>query len=104
MLLRSIEPSQYLSRQFRHLCERLGVSQSVGRTGSSHDNAVAESFWATLKREVISRYRFASRSQARRVITAWARHYNTVRLHSSLGNVPPVVWELRYAQQDLMVA
>lgn len=96
--------SQYLSRQFRRLCSRLGVTQSVGRTGSSHDNAVAESFWATLKREVISRYRFASRSQARRVITAWARHYNAVRLHSSLGNIPPVNWELRYAQQDLMVA
>jgi putative transposase len=96
--------SQYLSRQFRRLCSRLGVTQSVGRTGSSHDNAVAESFWATMKREVISRYRFASRSQARRVIIAWVRHYNAVRLHSSLGNIPPVNWELRYAQQNLMVA
>ena len=67
--------AQYLSREFRQLCERDGIAQSTGRTGSSHDNAVAESFWATLKRELVSRYRFASRADARRAIIAWINYY-----------------------------
>ena len=57
-----------------------------------------------LKRELISRYRFASRADARRAIIAWINHYNAVRLHSSLGNVPPIEWELRYARRDLLAA
>ncbi len=87
--------TQYMSRDFRELCDRYQVAQSVGRIGSSQDNAVAESFWASLKRELVSRCRFASRAEARRAIIAWINHYNAVRLHSSLGNVPPIEWELR---------
>jgi len=96
--------AQYLSREFRRLCEHRGICQSSGRTGSSHDNAVAESFWATLKRELVSRYRFASRAQARRVIIAWINHYNAVRRHSSLGNVPPLEWELRHYRAQMAQA
>lgn len=96
--------AQYLSGEFRAFCDGHGIAQSVGRTGSSHDNAVAESFWATIKRELISRYRFASRAQARRVIIAWINHYNAVRRHSSLGNLPPIEWELRYAHRQLLAA
>ncbi|MGH8989436.1 MAG: IS3 family transposase [Acidimicrobiales bacterium] len=88
--------SQYMSREFRSLCERHGIAQSTGRTGSCHDNAVAESFWASLKRELVSRVRFATRAEARRAIIGWINHYNAVRLHSSLGNVPPIEWELGY--------
>jgi transposase InsO family protein len=94
-----IEPSQYLSWEYRALCERHGITQSVGRIGSSQDNAVAESFWVTLKRELVSRCRFASRAEARRAIIAWINRYNAVRLHSSLGNVPPIEWELRFARR-----
>ena len=86
--------AQYMSREFRELCERHGIEQSTGRTGSSLDNAVAESLWASLKRELVSRCRFASRAEARRAIIAWINHYNAVRLHSSLGGVPPIEWEL----------
>ncbi len=88
--------AQYMSRDFRELCDKYQVAQSVGRIGSSQDNAVAESFWASLKRELVSRCRFASRAEARRAIIAWINHYNAVRLHSSLGNVPPIEWELRH--------
>ena len=88
--------AQYLSREFRELCERHGIAQSTGRTGSSLDNAVAESLWASLKRELVSRCRFASRADARRAIIAWINHYNAVRLHSSLDNIPPIEWELRH--------
>ena len=65
---------------------------------------MAESFWASLKRELVSRYRFASRADARRAIIAWINHYNAVRLHSSLGSVPPIEWELRFAHRDLLAA
>ena len=67
-------------------------------------NAVAESFWATLKRELVNRCRFATRADARRAIIAWINHYNSRRLHSTLGNVPPIEWELRYAHRDLLAA
>jgi putative transposase len=96
--------AQYMGREFRRLCTRHRIDQSVGRIGSSQDNAVAESFWASLKRELVSRYRFATRAEARRAIIAWINHYNTRRLHSTLGNVPPLEWELRYAHRDLLAA
>ena len=88
--------SQYMSQEFRALCESHGILQSTGSVGSCQDNAAAESLWATLKRELVSRYRFGSRAQARRPIIAWINHYNAVRRHSSLGNVPPIEWELRH--------
>ena len=104
MLFHHDRGAQYMSREFRSLCERLGVLQSTGRTGSSLDNAVAESLWASLKRELVSRCRFESRADARRAIIRWINHYNAVRLHSSLGNVPPIEWELRFNQPGLLAA
>ena len=96
--------AQYLSRDFRALCAKHHVVQSVGRIGSSQDNAVSESFWASLKRELVSRCRFSTRADARRAIVAWINHYNAVRLHSTLGNVPPIEWELRFARRQLLAA
>jgi putative transposase len=96
--------SQYLSQDFRAHCRQLGIVQSVGRVGSCHDNSPAESFWATLKRELVSRFRFETRAQARHAITAWIKHYNAVRLHSSIGNVPPIEWELNYRLEALQAA
>ena len=74
--------SQYLSGDYRGLCERLGVTQSAGRVGTAADNAAAESFWSTLKREFVHRYRFATRADAKRAITIWINRYNAIRLHS----------------------
>ena len=96
--------SQNLSKDFRAHCTKLGIVQSVGRVGSCHDNSPAESFWASLKRELVSRFRFETRAQARHAITAWIKHYNATRLHSSLGNPPPIEWELRYRLEARRVA
>ena len=63
--------SQYTSRDFAEACRRLGVTQSMGRTGSALDNAAAESFFSTLQHELISRRRWHTRDQARRDIAAW---------------------------------
>ena len=90
--------SQYMSGEFRTLVTGHGMVQSVGRTGICYDNAVAESFWSSLKRELVHRYRFATRAQARRAIFAWINRYNTKRLHSTLGYIPPVEWEANYHQ------
>lgn len=96
--------SQYMSQYFRRLCSELGVRQSVGRVASCHDNAPAESLWATLKRELVHRVHFATRDDARRAITTWIHRYNTVRLHSTIGMVPPIEWELRFACDQLQAA
>ena len=90
MLFHHDRGSQYLSKDFRAFCDRHDIKQSVGRIGSSQDNAVAESFWASLERQLVPRCRFATRADARRAIIVWISHYNAVRLHSSLGNVPPI--------------
>ena len=104
MLFHHDRGAQYMGRDFRALCEKHNVAQSVGRIGSSQDNAVAESFWATLKRELVSRYRFASRAEARRAIVWWINHYNTRRRHSTIGNITPLEWELRCARRRLQAA
>ena len=104
MLFHHDRGGQYLSGDFRAHCHRLGIVQSVGRTGSCHDNSPAESFWATLKREFVNRFRFETRNQARHAIAAWIKHYNATRLHSSIGNVSPIEWELNYRLAILQAA
>jgi transposase InsO family protein len=65
---------------------------------------VAESFWATLKRELVHRCRFATRADARRAVISWINHYNALRRHSTLGNVSPIEWELRFVRCRLQAA
>lgn len=96
VLFHSDRGTQYLSYEHRDFCEANGIAQSVGRTGSCLDNAVAESFFATLKRELVHRRHFATRAEARRAIVAWISYYNAARMHSSLGYMTPIEWELGY--------
>jgi len=96
--------SQYLSGDYRKLVTGLGMAQSVGRTGVCFDNAVAEAAWSSLKRELVSRYRFADRATARRAIFAWINTYNQRRLHSTLGYVAPIEWEHQYRQPQADLA
>jgi transposase InsO family protein len=88
--------SQYTSAAFQQQCTTLTVTQSMGATGVCWDNAVAESFFATLKSDLTSEVGpFTTRQEARswivRYIEGW---YNRQRPHSSVGNVPPLIaWE-----------
>ncbi len=86
--------STYTANDFTTLCRKLGVRQSMGRVGSCFDNAVSEAFFSTLEHEVLSRHHFATKAQAREVITAWCHDfYNVQRRHSSAGLLPPVEYE-----------
>jgi transposase InsO family protein len=91
--------SQYLSGDYRARLAELGMRQSVGRTGVCWDNSVAEAFWSSLKRELVHRYRFTTRADARRAIFGWMNWYNRTRLHSTLGYHAPIEWEDRYRRQ-----
>lgn len=93
--------AQYTSAAFQRQCTELAVTQSMGATGVCWDNAVAESFFATLKSDLASEVgTFATRQAARawvvRYIEGW---YNRQRPHSSVGNVPPLIaWDRQVSQ------
>ena len=86
--------SQYTSRDFRRLLEAHRGLQSLSRPRQCWDNAVAESFFATLKEELVHRRTFATRAAARTAIFEFIEvFYNRSRLHSSLGNLTPAEYE-----------
>ena len=86
--------AQYTSRAYADLCGRLGVNRSMGAVGSSADNALAESFNATLKRETLAgAASWDSPEQARREVFAWITRYNTGRRHSACGQTSPNAYE-----------
>ena len=85
--------SQYLSGDFVDALKRHQIRHSVGRVSNCSDNSVAESFFATLKRELTTHTRFTTRVQARREIFAWIGRYNNHRLHSSLNYQTPIEWK-----------
>ncbi|MCT1695461.1 IS3 family transposase [Corynebacterium sanguinis] len=86
--------SVYTSEQYRRLCERFGVTQSMGTIGTSADNSLAESFNASLKREVLQDESvFASQLACRRDVFRWCTRYNTKRLHSWCGYRSPNAFE-----------
>ncbi len=93
-----VEPGQYTSNDYLEFCQRHQIRPSVGRTGVCWDNAVAESFWESLKRECIQQRVFATRAEARRAIFRWINWYNTTGLHTSLNSIPPIEWEQQYLQ------
>jgi transposase InsO family protein len=88
---------EYTGDVFGRACRTAGVTQSMGRTGSALDNAVAESFNSTLEFELLSRQHFSTREQARRAVAGWIDEYNTVRRHSTDGMLSPVEFERRAA-------
>jgi putative transposase len=85
---------QYTSRDYAELARRHGVVLSVGRKGECWDNAVAESFFATIKRELIDMRAWPTRRQLRAAVFEYIEGwYNTRRLHSSLGYCSPAEYE-----------
>ena len=82
--------SQYTSRAFQRCLESHGIAQSMSRPGNPWDNAVAESFFKTLKRELINDGRYKSRDEARQEVFKYIElYYNRQRLHSKNGYMAP---------------
>jgi putative transposase len=85
---------QYACRSYRQILDEHGIQASMSRKGNCIDNAVAESFFSTLKAELVHDAGYRTRSAARRAITAFiTSFYNEQRLHSSLGYKSPVTFE-----------
>jgi putative transposase len=88
---------QYTSAEYRQRCAHFGVRQSMGATGICFDNSPSEAFFASLKRELVHRRRFATRAEARQAIIRWIEGwYNARRLHSSLDYLTPNEKEILY--------
>ena len=97
--------SVYTSKAFATECKKLGVTQSMGAIGSSADNALAESFNATLKREVLMDARsWDDELTCRRQTFRWLNRYNTVRRHSYCGHLPPTTYEKQTSTTTLATA
>jgi putative transposase len=85
---------QYTALSFSERLREVGITPSMGRTGSALDNAMAESFVSTLKAEVVSRMEFPTRQAAKTAIFEYLEtFYNTRRLHSTLGYRSPADFE-----------
>jgi putative transposase len=85
---------QYASEDYRHLLEIHTMTASMSAKGDCWDNACAESFWATLKTELVHQEKYATREQARQSIFEYIEvFYNRKRLHSSLGYLSPEAFE-----------
>jgi transposase InsO family protein len=93
-LFHSDHGAQYTSKAFASACAAAGVRQSMSAVGSSADNALAESFNATFKRETLQgRRAFTDERQARLDSFRWLHRYNTIRRHSRLGHRSPINYE-----------
>ena len=94
VVLHSDQGSQYTALAFTRRCAEAGIQRSMGSVGDCFDNALAESFFATLECELLQRAPFASREQAQAEIFRFLEaFYNRRRRHSALGYLSPVEFE-----------
>jgi putative transposase len=93
----SDQGSQYTSLAFGKRCREMGVHLSMGSVGDAYDNAMAESFFATLECELLARHRFKTQAEARSAIFQFIEgFYNPRRRHSALGYLSPNQFERQH--------
>src|SRR4029078_4247578 len=94
----SDQGSQYASVAFGKRCREAGVRPSMGSVGDAYDNAMAESFFATLECELLDRRRFKTQAEARMAVFEFIEgFYNPRRRHSSIGYLSPIDFERHLA-------
>jgi putative transposase len=94
--------SQYTSIEFGKRCREAGVRPSMGSVGDAYDNAMAESFFATLECELLDRRRFKTQAEARMAVFEFIEgFYNARRRHSSLGYLSPIEFERQFVETTL---
>lgn len=90
LIFHSDRGSQYASNRYKEILKRNGILQSMSRKGNCYDNACAESFFSTLKTELIQGKRYKTREEAKLDVTDYIEtFYNSKRVHSSLGYMSP---------------
>ena len=94
--------SQYASEDHRRLCRHYGIIQSMSRKGNCWDNAVAESFFHTLKTELVYQVTYETKAQANQSIFEYIEvHYNRKRMHSANNYLSPVDYEEKMLQNEI---
>ena len=97
LICHSDRGSQYAANDYKAILAEHGFIGSMSRKGNCYDNAVAESFFHTLKIECIRRRIFKTREEAKRIIFAWIEtRYNRTRRHSTLDYLSPFEYEKRH--------
>lgn len=97
VLVHSDQGSQYVSADYLGFLEENNLEPSMSRRGNCHDNAVAESFFATFKKRVTKKKIYASREEAKREIFNFIEmFYNPIKRHSHTGGVSPIKFEEDY--------
>ena len=105
MLRRSVDSAQYTSIAFGQRCRQAGISLSMGSTGDCFDNAMAESFFASLETELIDRSSWRTRADARLAVFDYIEaFYNPHRRHSAIGYLSPAEFERRYRLEETTAA
>jgi putative transposase len=105
VIFHSDRGSQYTSEEFRDFCRDNGVRPSVGRTGICFDNAVAESFFATIKKELIHVLPWPTIDKLRTAVFEYIEsYYNRRRRHSTIGYDTPIEYEHKHALTRLQAA
>ncbi len=91
--------SQYCALQYRKLLEQFGMTASMSRKGNCYDNAPMESFWGTLKQELVHHRKYGSRKEAMRDISEYIEvFYNRQRRQARLEYLSPVAYEKKFYQ------
>jgi len=99
VIMHTDQGSEYTAKAFQAACQRVGISQSMGRPGSALD-AVIESWHSTLEFELRRIQHFATKQQARTAVAAWIEDYNTRRRHTACQKMPPAAYEQLLAAQE----
>jgi len=93
LIIHSDQGSQYSSKEYSNLVRKLGLVQSMSRRGNCYDNAVIESFHASLKKEMVYVEGLVTMRHMKAMVFDYMEFYNRERRHSFLGNVSPVEFE-----------
>jgi transposase InsO family protein len=104
LIAHSDRGSQYTSMRYTQRLEDLGIAPSVGSVGDAYDNAMAESFVSTLKRELVKGRVFRSRFDAEIAVVEYLGWFNHTRLHSELGDIPPAEYEALSSRGDAIAS
>ena len=100
LIFHSDQGWQYQHVYFRQALKDHKIIQSMSRKGNCYDNAPMESFWGSLKNELVHHQRYATRADAKSAIQEYIESfYNRQRRHSRLGNVPPALFAESFSKQ-----